>query len=99
MSQQALNLNELQTELDTLNNNTDQEWTIVGGKLNKTFQFKNFVYAFSFMTRVAIQSEKMNHHPEWSNVYKTVTVNLMTHESSGITELDFKLASKIDSLV
>jgi len=99
MSQQAFNLSELQSELAALNKNTDEEWTIVGGKLNKTFQFKNFVYAFSFMTRVAIQAEKMNHHPEWSNVYKTVTVDLVTHESSGITELDFKLAGKIDSLV
>jgi len=98
MTQQVYNLSELQIALDNLNEEADEEWSVVGGKLNKIFQFRNFVYAFSFMTRVAIHAEKLNHHPEWSNVYRTVTVNLVTHEAGGITALDFKLAKKMDSL-
>ena len=66
--------------------------------ITKTFTFRNFVEAFGWMTRVAIWTEKLNHHPEWSNVYKTVDVTLSTHDAGGLTELDIKLAKKMDAL-
>lgn len=64
--------------------------------ISKTFKFGNFVEAFGFMTECAIHAEKLNHHPEWSNVYRTVEVLLTTHDSKGLTELDFDLAAKMD---
>ena len=64
----------------------------------KTYTFANFVEAFGFMTRAALWAEKWNHHPEWSNVYKTVTVTLTTHDVDGLSDLDVKLASKMDLL-
>ena len=66
--------------------------------ISKTFVFKNFVAAFGWMTQAAIHAEKLNHHPEWSNVYKTVKVTLTTHDASGLTELDMKLARRMDAL-
>jgi 4a-hydroxytetrahydrobiopterin dehydratase len=74
-------------------------WSVYENRLKREFKFGDFVHAFGFMTGVAMEAEKMNHHPEWSNVYNKVTVNLVTHEANGITELDFKLAKKIDALV
>ena len=64
--------------------------------ISKDFVFKNFVEAFGWMTRIAIQAEKMNHHPEWFNVFKTVKVTLSTHDAGGLTELDVKLARKME---
>jgi len=66
--------------------------------LEKSFVFANFVEAFGFMTRAAIWAEKLNHHPEWSNVYKTVDVTLTTHDTGGLSVLDAKLAKKMDAL-
>jgi 4a-hydroxytetrahydrobiopterin dehydratase len=78
----------------------DEGWEMVEGRdaIKKTFEFKNFVEAFGFMTRVAIWAEKWNHHPEWSNVYKTVEVTLSTHDVGGLSSLDAKLARKMDVL-
>lgn len=73
-------------------------WSLADGKLTREFKFPNFVRAFGFMTSAAIEAEKLDHHPEWSNVYNRVTVQLVTHDAKGITELDFKLASKLDAL-
>ena len=75
-------------------------WTMVEGRdaIHKTFVFKNFVEAFGFMTRAAIWAEKWNHHPEWSNVYKTVEVTLTTHDADGLSALDAKLGAKLDAL-
>jgi len=75
-------------------------WEMVEGRdaIKKTFEFKNFVEAFGFMTRVAIWAEKWNHHPEWFNVYKTVEVTLSTHDVGGLSSLDAKLARKMDVL-
>ncbi|QDY69909.1 4a-hydroxytetrahydrobiopterin dehydratase [Qingshengfaniella alkalisoli] len=75
-------------------------WSMVEGRnaITKTYQFKNFIEAFGWMTRAAIHAEKMNHHPEWFNVYKTVEVTLSTHDAGGLTELDVKLAKKLDAL-
>lgn len=66
--------------------------------ISKSYEFRNFVEAWGFMSRAAIWAEKMNHHPEWSNVYKNVDVTLSTHDAGGLTELDVKLAKKMDQL-
>ena len=74
-------------------------WTEKDNKLTKTFTFSNFVEAFGFMTKVAIEAEKMDHHPEWSNVYNTVHFELSTHDAGDIvTDKDRKLAAIIDAL-
>lgn len=73
-------------------------WELTGDTITRTFQFANFVQAFGFMASAAIMAEKMNHHPEWSNVYNKVTVNLTTHDAGGLTDLDFKLAAKMSDL-
>ncbi len=74
-------------------------WEVQGGKLHRQFEFGNFVEAFGFMTRAALVAEKMDHHPEWSNVYNQVDVALSTHDAGGITELDFELARAMTELV
>jgi 4a-hydroxytetrahydrobiopterin dehydratase len=73
-------------------------WKVVGGKINKTFEFDDFVQAFGFMTRVALEAEKMNHHPEWFNVYNRVRIDLVTHDVDGISNYDIKLAKTIDKI-
>ena len=73
-------------------------WTVKEGKLHKEFQFDTFVTAFGFMTQLALIAESMNHHPEWFNVYNRVTIDLMTHDAGGISELDFELAARADAL-
>ena len=65
--------------------------------ITKEFQFKNFIEAFSWMTKIAFWAEKINHHPEWFNVYRNVTVVLTTHDVKGLSSLDLELASKMDS--
>ena len=73
-------------------------WNVAdgGAAIARTFDFRNFSEAFGFMTRVALAAEKMDHHPNWSNVYKTVEVKLSTHDSGGVTELDVKLARQMN---
>jgi 4a-hydroxytetrahydrobiopterin dehydratase len=66
--------------------------------ISRTFVFRDFNEAFGFMTRAALVAEKLDHHPEWFNVYKTVTVTLSTHDAGGLTELDVKLAETMDRL-
>ena len=66
--------------------------------IRKVFLFKNFVEAFGFMSRAALWAEKLDHHPEWFNVYKTVDVTLSTHDAGGLTDLDVRLARKMDAL-
>jgi 4a-hydroxytetrahydrobiopterin dehydratase len=74
-------------------------WTEENNKLSKTFKFKDFQEAFAFMTRVAFLAEAQNHHPNWSNVYNTVTIELNTHDAGEIvTEKDHKLAKAIDKI-
>ncbi|MEM9398809.1 MAG: 4a-hydroxytetrahydrobiopterin dehydratase [Verrucomicrobiota bacterium] len=73
-------------------------WSLNHEKLHKDFFFENFVEAFSFMTAVALEAEKMNHHPEWTNVWATVKVSLSTHDADGITEPDIELAQKMDTI-
>ena len=75
-------------------------WTNENNVLYKKFEFKNFSEAFAFMTRVALEAEKMDHHPKWSNVYNTVEIWLSTHDAGNIiTDKDKKLAAKIDGLL
>lgn len=73
-------------------------WELVEGKLHRELRFDDFVSAFGFMSSVALVAEKMNHHPEWTNVYNRVVVDLMTHDADGVTESDFQLAERIDQL-
>ena len=74
-------------------------WEETNNKLSRTFQFKDFSQAFAFMTRVAMVAEKMNHHPEWSNVWNRVSISLSTHDAGDIvTEKDRKLAGEIDRI-
>src|SRR5689334_2070868 len=75
-------------------------WSEVSGRdaIAKKFTFKDFNQAFGFMTRAALVAEKMDHHPEWFNVYKTVEVTLATHDAGGVTELDVKLAEAMDKI-
>lgn len=79
---------------------TLEGWRLIEGReaIAKTFKFKNFIEAFGFMSKVALVAEKMDHHPEWFNVYKTVEVTLATHDVDGLSELDIKLAKAMDKL-
>ena len=76
------------------------DWTEVQGRdaIAKTFVFKDFNEAFGFMTRAALVAEKMDHHPEWRNVYKTVEVVLSTHDAGGVTKLDIELARTMNTI-
>ncbi len=73
-------------------------WSVVNEKLHKEFQFDSFNQAFGFMTRAAMEIEKMNHHPEWFNVYNRITIELTTHDAGGITNNDVSLARTLNSL-
>lgn len=73
-------------------------WSLKQNKLHREYIFANFIEAFGFMTQIALIAEKNNHHPEWFNVYKTVIVDLTTHEAGGISDKDFSLATKMESL-
>ncbi len=83
--------NELDEHLSVLDG-----WSLDHGKLFREFKFANFIQAFGFMSQVALISESMNHHPEWSNVYNTVKIRLFTHDAAGITAKDIELANKIN---
>ena len=82
---------DVQTALGSL-----PEWRLVNGKLHREYKFADFIHAFGFMTTAALAIEKRNHHPEWSNVYNRVTVDLTTHDSGGITSKDIDLAKLLD---
>jgi 4a-hydroxytetrahydrobiopterin dehydratase len=84
---------QIKTELPGLSG-----WSVVNGKLHKDYVFDDFVDAFGFMTRAAIHIEKMNHHPEWFNVYNKISVDLVTHDAGGITQNDIILARTLNSL-
>ncbi len=72
-------------------------WTVANGKLHREYKFADFVHAFGFMATAAIAIEKMNHHPEWFNVYNRVVVDLTTHDAGGISQRDFELAGLLDT--
>jgi len=74
-------------------------WSVVNEKLHREIEFESFNQAFGFMTRAAMEIEKMNHHPEWFNVYNRITIDLMTHDAGGITKNDTNLARILNSLL
>lgn len=89
----------IESQLTDLNaRTTTGSWVLRDEKLTKQFVFADFVGAFGFMSRIALIAERMNHHPEWSNVYRTVDIALTTHDANGISDLDFELARAIDQL-
>ena len=88
-----LGTEDLTTELASL-----PGWTLVEGKLQREFRFTDFIEAFGFMARAALVAESMDHHPDWSNVYNRVTVDLWTHDAGGITALDVRLARAMGKL-
>lgn len=93
MATAKLSDNEIRSRLNGL-----EGWSLDDGKLHRKFQFGDFVAAFGFMSRAALLAEKMNHHPEWTNVYNRVEVWLTTHDAGGISEKDFELAGKLSDL-
>ncbi|HVB56249.1 MAG TPA: 4a-hydroxytetrahydrobiopterin dehydratase [Candidatus Acidoferrales bacterium] len=93
MSNGKLSKQEVTSELRKL-----AGWTVVKGNLHRVFEFKDFTQAFGFMKRVALAADKMDHHPDWSNAYNKVTVNLSTHSAGGLTKNDFELAGKIQKI-
>ena len=74
------------------------EWRVVDGKLHREYKFKDFITAIGFMMSAALIIQEMDHHPEWSNVYGTVRIDLVTHSAGGITEMDLKLATRLEEL-
>ena len=86
----------MKMNLEILNTGLGQPWKIIDGKLTKTFVFPDFAAAFAFMTHVALVAEKMDHHPDWSNSYNKVIVELVTHSKGEITDLDYSLARQIE---
>jgi len=80
--------------IETLSN----DWKISNQFIFREFVFENFINAFSFMTSIALEAEKINHHPNWENVYNKVKISLSTHDVNGLTEKDFNLAAKIDAI-
>ena len=75
------------------------DWEYYDNALHAEFEFENFKDCFSAMSRIAFECEALNHHPDWSNVYNVLTISLSTHSASGVTDLDFKLAEAIESIV
>ena len=90
---ELISKDELNQKINTLSKN----WVIEDIFLKGNFVFKNFDDAFSFMKKVAIKCEDMNHHPKWTNVYNKIDIELYTHDSGGITEKDFELSSYMDA--
>jgi 4a-hydroxytetrahydrobiopterin dehydratase len=93
MTRQRLDASEIERRLPEL-----APWSLRDGKLHREYRFTDFVTAFGFMASTALVAEAMNHHPEWANVYGTVRVDLVTHDAGGITELDLKLAARMEGL-
>ncbi|KOR28789.1 hypothetical protein TI04_10215 [Achromatium sp. WMS2] len=89
---------DIEQEVLLLNGKSKLVWQVQDGKLSTTIVFKDFTEAFSFITGVALIAARMNHHPEWYNAYNKVTVNLTTHDTGGISILDFRLADEICAL-
>jgi 4a-hydroxytetrahydrobiopterin dehydratase len=93
INHEKLSDNEIERKLKEI-----KDWKIENGKLCKSFEFKNFTQAFGFITKIALESEKIDHHPELLNVYNKIKIYLSTHKVNGLSEYDFVLAKKIDEL-
>ncbi|MCG6897507.1 MAG: 4a-hydroxytetrahydrobiopterin dehydratase [Thiocapsa sp.] len=98
MTSSRLDSRAIEAALSELNAAAASPWSLNGEKLHKIFQFRDFVDAFGFMSRVALVAEAMNHHPDWCNVYNRVLVDLSTHDAGGLTALDFTLARRMEDL-
>jgi len=100
MATSQLTPQQIDNQLLSLNGSASdpQRWSVAEGKLHAAFVFDDFVAAFSFMTATAMVAERMNHHPEWFNVYNRVRVDLTTHDAGGLTVLDFELAAAMNKL-
>ncbi len=94
MAISKLSADEIQSRLGGL-----PDWSLEGEHLHRRFVFQNFVAAFGFMSQVALLAERADHHPEWSNTYKTVDIRLSTHEAGGISLRDFELAAAINAIL
>ena len=90
-----LSSQEIQTSMSSI----DPVWVLKGKFIHREVLFKNFIEAFSFMTAVALVAEKMEHHPNWKNVYNKVTIALNTHDVDGLSDADFTLAKAIDTIL
>ncbi|MDC7996230.1 4a-hydroxytetrahydrobiopterin dehydratase [Altibacter sp. HG106] len=90
----ALSASEIKKHIATLDG-----WLYEENALHTSIEFRDFKDAFSLMTRIAFEAEKLEHHPDWSNVYNKVNISLSTHDAGGVTEKDFQLAQIIDKLV
>ncbi len=93
----ALDPDAINSELGRLNEGSPDPWALRSDRLVKQFRFRNFVEAFGFMTESALAAERLDHHPEWRNVYNRVDVELTTHDAAGLTDRDFRLARAMDS--
>ncbi len=89
-----LTTEEINERLDQL-----EGWDYTEKAIQTTFEFADFKETFSIVTRIAFECEAQNHHPEWTNVYKTLTIRLSTHDADGVTEKDFKLAATIENII
>jgi 4a-hydroxytetrahydrobiopterin dehydratase len=94
----SMNTQEAQQAFELLQQQAQAPWQLQESSLHAQWQFKNFLQAMAFMNAVAEVAERMNHHPEWSNVYNRVNVRLTTHDAGGLTDLDFAFAQAMDSL-
>lgn len=86
-NRKRLSSDEIREELEALT-----DWEVVDERLHREFKFENFIEAFAFMAKLAFVAERLNHHPEWSNIYNKVDIRLTTHDVGGISHLDFDLA-------
>jgi 4a-hydroxytetrahydrobiopterin dehydratase len=93
MAETKLNEQQIAAELKKL-----KGWTVEQGKLHRIYEFRDFSQAFGFMSRVALAAEGMGHHPDWSNAWNKVTIDLTTHSAGGLTQNDFGLAGKIQQI-
>jgi 4a-hydroxytetrahydrobiopterin dehydratase len=94
----SMSTQEAQQAFAVLQQQAQAPWQLQEDSLQTQWKFKNFLQAMAFMNEVAEVAERMNHHPEWSNVYNRVNVRLTTHDAGGLTALDFELAQAMDSL-
>lgn len=99
MSSVLLPPEEIHVALTVLNTHVAIPWHVVADKLHKEFTFKDFIQAFGFMSRVAMIAQALGHHPDWSNSYRRVIIDLTTHDAGGITDRDFELARHIEQVL
>ena len=93
-----MNPQDIARQLHSLNNGTSSKWFLSNDRIKKAFSFTDFKQALDFMVNVGHYAEKLDHHPEWCNRYNKVSIELTTHSAGGITDMDFRLAAKIEEV-